>query len=167
MAITQKCQYALRAIYELARRQQEGPCKIGAVAEAQNIPVRFLENILSSLKSAGVVDSARGKDGGYFLAKPANAITVGEVIRFIQGRWARWSAERAWRTTARFMRTASSGRSGTRQGRPLRSSMTVRPFRTLSISQTIAATGPTAGAARELKIKLYEVNRHGTTRSIS
>ena len=85
MAITQKCQYALRAIYELARRQTDGPCKIGAVAEAQNIPVRFLENILSSLKSAGVVDSARGKDGGYFLAKPADAITVGEVIRFIQG----------------------------------------------------------------------------------
>ena len=48
MAITQKCQYALRAIYELARRG-EGPCKIGAVAEAQGIPVRFLENILNSL----------------------------------------------------------------------------------------------------------------------
>ena len=67
MAITQKCQYALRAIYELARRG-EGPCKIGAVAEAQGIPVRFLENILNSLKGAGFVDSARGKDGGYFLA---------------------------------------------------------------------------------------------------
>lgn len=85
MAITQKCQYALRAIYELARRQQKGPCKIGTVAEAQDIPVRFLENILNSLKGAGIVDSMRGKDGGYFLAKPADAITVGEVIRFIQG----------------------------------------------------------------------------------
>ncbi|MEG1602917.1 MAG: Rrf2 family transcriptional regulator [Cloacibacillus sp.] len=85
MAITQKCQYALRAIFELAKRQSDGPCKIGAVAEAQGIPVRFLENILSSLKSAGFVDSARGKDGGYFLAKPADAITVGEVIRFVQG----------------------------------------------------------------------------------
>ena len=84
MAITQKCQYALRAIYELARRG-EGPCKIGAVAEAQGIPVRFLENILNSLKGAGFVDSARGKDGGYFLARPASAITVGEVIRFVQG----------------------------------------------------------------------------------
>ncbi|MDO5115836.1 MAG: Rrf2 family transcriptional regulator [Synergistaceae bacterium] len=85
MAITQKCQYALRAIYELACQRENGPCKIGAVADAQNIPVRFLENILNSLKSAGLVDSARGKDGGYFLAKPADAITVGEVIRFIQG----------------------------------------------------------------------------------
>ena len=68
-----------------ACRRGEGPCKIGAVAEAQGIPVRFLENILNSLKGAGFVDSARGKDGGYFLARPASAITVGEVIRFVQG----------------------------------------------------------------------------------
>ena len=85
MAITQKCQYALRAIYELARSQNEAPLKMGAIADAQNIPVRFLGNILGSLKGAGIVDSARGKDGGYFLARPASAITVGEVMRFIQG----------------------------------------------------------------------------------
>lgn len=85
MAITQKCQYALRAIYELALRNNEGTCKIGTIAEAQGIPVRFLENILISLKSAGFVESARGKDGGYYLARPAAEITVGEVIRFIQG----------------------------------------------------------------------------------
>lgn len=85
MAISQKCQYALRAIYELARRHNEGPCKIGTIAEAQGIPVRFLENILSSLKGAGIVDSARGKDGGYFLLRSADSITVGEVIRFVQG----------------------------------------------------------------------------------
>lgn len=85
MAITQKCQYALRAIYELARRHDEGPCKIGAIAEAQGIPVRFLENILNSLKSAGFVESARGKDGGYSLLRRADCITIGEVIRFVQG----------------------------------------------------------------------------------
>ena len=85
MAITQKCQYALRAIYELARREGEGQCKIGTIAETQGIPVRFLENILGSLKSAGFVDSQRGKDGGYYLLRPANSITVGEVMRFIQG----------------------------------------------------------------------------------
>ncbi len=85
MAITQKCQYALRAIYELANRCGEGPCKISTVAEAQDIPMRFLENILNGLKGAGFVVSARGKDGGYFLARPASAITVGEVIRFVQG----------------------------------------------------------------------------------
>ncbi|MCE5202384.1 MAG: Rrf2 family transcriptional regulator [Synergistaceae bacterium] len=85
MAITQKCQYALRAIYELAYHHNEGPCKIGTIAEAQGIPVRFLENILNSLKSAGLVDSARGKDGGYYLLRNADSITVGEVIRFVQG----------------------------------------------------------------------------------
>lgn len=85
MAITQKCQYALRAIYELALHMDEGPQKIGAIAEAQNIPVRFLENILNSLKGAGFVDSQRGKDGGYFLSRQADSITVGEVIRFVQG----------------------------------------------------------------------------------
>ncbi len=85
MAITKKCQYALRAIYELACRENEGACKIAAIASAQNIPVRFLENILGSLKTAGFVDSRRGKDGGYFLLRPAESVTVGEVIRFIQG----------------------------------------------------------------------------------
>ncbi len=85
MLITQKCQYALRAIYELALHGDSGPCKIGAVAASQGIPARFLENILNSLKGAGFVDSARGKDGGYFLARPASSITVGEVIRFVQG----------------------------------------------------------------------------------
>ncbi len=85
MAITQKCQYALRAIYELARRHNDGPCKIGTIAEVQGIPVRFLENILNNLKSAGFVDSARGKDGGYYLLRDADSITVGEVIRFVQG----------------------------------------------------------------------------------
>ena len=85
MAINQKCQYALRAIFELAKRGSDEPCKIGAIAEAQGIPVRFLENILSSLKSGGFAASSRGKDGGYVLAKPASEITVGEVIRFVQG----------------------------------------------------------------------------------
>lgn len=85
MWVTQKCQYALRAVYELALRQDEAPCKIGVIAGAQSIPVRFLENILNGLKGAGFVDSARGKDGGYFLTRSAGEITVGEVIRFIQG----------------------------------------------------------------------------------
>lgn len=85
MAISQKCRYALRAIYELALRDGSEPCKIGNIAEAQNIPPRFLENILNSLKSGGFVSSVRGKDGGYNLARGADKITVGEVIRFIQG----------------------------------------------------------------------------------
>ena len=88
VSINQKCQYALRALFELAVKNSGEPCKIGAVAEAQGIPVRFLENILNSLKSGGFVASSRGKDGGYVLAKPASDITVGEVIRFVQGPFA-------------------------------------------------------------------------------
>lgn len=85
MAINQKCQYALRAIFELAKRKSASPCKIGAIADAQGIPVKFLENILSNLKCGGFVISSRGKDGGYSLARSADEITVGQIIRFVQG----------------------------------------------------------------------------------
>lgn len=85
MTVTQKCQYALRAVYEMALRQDGAPCKIGVIANSQGIPVRFLENILNGLKGAGIVDSVRGKDGGYFLTRLADKITVGEIIRFVQG----------------------------------------------------------------------------------
>lgn len=85
MLITQKCQYALRAVYELAKYKEAGPLKIGIIAERQNIPSRFLENILGDLKKTQLVDSVRGKDGGYILRKPANEITVGTIIRYIEG----------------------------------------------------------------------------------
>lgn len=85
MAVTQKCQYAVRAIFELARRFGQGPVKIAHIAEAQAIPVRFLEVILSQLKQAGFVASQRGNEGGYQLVRPPEELTVGEVIRFVQG----------------------------------------------------------------------------------
>jgi len=85
VAINQKCQYALRAVFELAKRKSDAPCKISAIADAQGIPVRFLENILNSLKSGGFVVSTRGKEGGYLLARDAGQITVGQIIRFVQG----------------------------------------------------------------------------------
>jgi Rrf2 family protein len=85
MAVTQKCQYALRALFELAKRTGDGPVPAGAVAENQAIPKRFLEIILHQLRQGGFVDSQRGKDGGFYLARPATAITVGEVIRFMDG----------------------------------------------------------------------------------
>ena len=83
--ISQKTQYALRAIFELARWQDKKPIKIGAVAEKQSIPVRFLEVILSQLKQGGFVESRRGADGGYLLIRQPQELTVGEVIRFVQG----------------------------------------------------------------------------------
>jgi len=85
MQITQKCQYALRAVYELAERDGEGPVKIADIANAQAIPPRFLEVILSQLKQGGFVASHRGSEGGYQLLRSSEDLTVGEVMRFIQG----------------------------------------------------------------------------------
>ncbi len=85
MLVTQKCQYALRAIFELARRNGKGPVKIARIAEAQAIPPRFLEVILSQLKRGEFVRSRRGNEGGYELTRAPDEITAGEVIRFIEG----------------------------------------------------------------------------------
>lgn len=85
MSVSQKCQYALRAVYELARRASAEPVRIADIAEAQAIPARFLEVILSQLKQGGFVVSRRGNEGGYLLARPAGAIKVGQLIRFVDG----------------------------------------------------------------------------------
>jgi Rrf2 family protein len=85
MQVSLKCQYALRAIFELARRNDSRPAKIAEIAEAQAIPPRFLEVILSQLKQGGFVESRRGSEGGYLLARSPARLTVGEVIRFMQG----------------------------------------------------------------------------------
>ncbi len=85
MLISQKCQYALRAVFELAKREGRGPVKIAEIAKLQAIPVRFLEVILSQLKQGGFVASQRGSEGGYYLLRDRRELTVGEVIRFVQG----------------------------------------------------------------------------------
>ncbi len=85
MPISQECQYAVRAVFELAKRQGKRATKIGEIAEAQAIPPRFLENILNHLKGGGFVESLRGKEGGYLLARSAKELTVGEIVRFIEG----------------------------------------------------------------------------------
>jgi Rrf2 family protein len=78
-----KNQYALRAIFELAKHMDQGPVKISEIATAQSIPLRFLEVILNQLKASGIVDSKRGFYGGYFLVKPPNQVSVGDVLRFL------------------------------------------------------------------------------------
>ena len=78
-----KNQYALRAIFELARNVDQGPVKISSIASAQSIPLRFLEVILNQLKGSGIVDSKRGFHGGYFLIKAPARISVGDVLRFL------------------------------------------------------------------------------------
>ena len=79
-----KSQYALRAIYELAKRVGQGPIKISEIAVAQAIPRRFLEVILNQLKGSGLVESKRGFYGGYTLVIPPDQISVGDVFRYLQ-----------------------------------------------------------------------------------
>ncbi|WP_331712857.1 RrF2 family transcriptional regulator [Candidatus Desulfovibrio trichonymphae] len=85
MGVSLKCQYGLRALFELARRHGNGLVRISEIAEIQAIPERFLENILNQLRHGGFVESRRGKGGGFTLAKTPSGITVGDIIRFIDG----------------------------------------------------------------------------------
>lgn len=85
MAITQKSKYALRATLELSLRYGHGPISIGEIAKAQAIPARFLEAILAQLKRAALVESRRGNEGGYVLARAPALISVGDVLRVVQG----------------------------------------------------------------------------------
>jgi Rrf2 family protein len=85
MQISSKCYYALRAVYELAEHDGPAPLKIAEIAERQRIPIKFLEAILNHLKGGGFVRSWRGAEGGYRLARSADALTVGEILRFMEG----------------------------------------------------------------------------------
>jgi len=85
MNLSQKCQYALRALFQLAKQHGQGPVRVGDIAAAQAIPPRFLELILGELKHAGYVESRRGVQGGYMLAVAPIVLSVGEVIRFVDG----------------------------------------------------------------------------------
>src|SRR4051812_29603428 len=86
MRISAKTDYAIRAVVEMAASARDGHLvKAESVADAQNIPLRFLLSTLNELRHAGIVDSRRGADGGYRLAKAADLITVADVIRAIDG----------------------------------------------------------------------------------
>ena len=85
MLITQKSRYGLRAVFELAKRCGQGPTKISEIAQAQAIPQRFLEAILRELKQNGILDSRRGSDGGYFLIRSPDDLSVDRVIEVLQG----------------------------------------------------------------------------------
>ena len=85
MVLSQKSQYAVRAVLELAKREGAGPTKAAQIAEAQCIPVRFLENILGQLRQAEVIESVRGKEGGYRLRRSPRDLSVGAIIRLLEG----------------------------------------------------------------------------------
>ena len=84
MRVSAKVDYALRAALELAA-VDDGPLKGERIAQAQGIPLKFLENILLELRHHGLVQSQRGAEGGYWLARPADEITLAEVIRAVEG----------------------------------------------------------------------------------
>jgi Rrf2 family protein len=83
--ISAKVDYAVRAVIELAAAQDEKPVRAERVATAQDIPLNFLENILSELRHAGIVRSQRGPEGGFRLAKPAHEVSIADVIRAVEG----------------------------------------------------------------------------------
>jgi len=83
--ITAKADYAVRAAAELAAAEGTGPVKGERIATAQDIPLKFLENILSELRTAGIVASRRGAEGGYWLDRPASEIAVADVLRAVEG----------------------------------------------------------------------------------
>jgi Rrf2 family protein len=84
MQISARADYAIRALAELASAGT-GPVKGERLAQAQEIPSKFLENILSELRHAGLLLSQRGADGGYWLARPASDISLADIIRAVDG----------------------------------------------------------------------------------
>ncbi len=84
MNISVKGEYALQAIFDLSMQAVGEPVKIADIAARQKIPQKFLELILASLKQGGFVESRRGAEGGYRLARTADQITVGEVLKFVE-----------------------------------------------------------------------------------
>ena len=85
MKLSLRGEYALRALLVLGLNYGETVTRIGTISEQQNIPKRFLEQILNDLKSAGLVQSKRGISGGYRLARPPEQITLASVVRHIEG----------------------------------------------------------------------------------
>jgi len=93
MNISVKSEYALKAVFDLASQTlampqgaPPSPVKIADIAKRQQIPQKFLELILASLKQGGFVESRRGAEGGYLLARRPETISVGDVLRFVEGR---------------------------------------------------------------------------------
>ncbi|MCX5403139.1 Rrf2 family transcriptional regulator [Streptomyces sp. NBC_00335] len=85
MRISARADYAVRAALQLAASQDDGPLKAEAIADAQDIPHKFLEGILNDMRRGGLVLSQRGGNGGYWLAKPAQSISIADVIRVVDG----------------------------------------------------------------------------------
>jgi len=85
MKVSKKAEYAMRAVLAIARRPSEKPVQIGDLSKTENIPVKFLEQILLSLKNAGLLRSKRGAGGGYQLDRPPAQISLGDILELVDG----------------------------------------------------------------------------------
>ena len=85
MRLSTRTRYGIRAILELAQHYREGPLQIRVIAERQDISIKYLEQLMAALKSAGFVRSIRGSKGGYVLAKAANQIKLSDVFNCLEG----------------------------------------------------------------------------------
>ena len=83
--LSMKTQYAFKALMYLAQKDSDGPVLIAEIAEKKGIPLKFLENILLELKKAGILDSKKGKGGGYFFNQRPNDVRLAKVMRLIEG----------------------------------------------------------------------------------
>jgi len=85
LKLSTKSRYGLRAVYDLARRYGEGPVRLKDVAESQGLSEQYLEQLFLGLRRYGLVRSVRGSRGGYMLGRPPGEITVGDVVRALEG----------------------------------------------------------------------------------
>lgn len=85
MQLSTRGRYGVRALYELARRYGQGPVPLREVAEAQNLPENYLEQLMAPLRKGGLVQSLRGAQGGYVLARDPAQITVADIVRLLDG----------------------------------------------------------------------------------
>jgi Rrf2 family protein len=92
--ISVKGEYALQAIFDLAAHNSGEPVRIADIAKREKIPQKFLELILAALKQGGFVESRRGAEGGYLLARRPDTISIGEVVRFVEGPQSRSRGDR-------------------------------------------------------------------------
>ena len=83
--LSQRTRYTIRALLHLADRYGEGPVQLSEIAEAQNIPAKFLTVMLSHMRRKGLVETMRGREGGYWLARPPEEISYGEIVRLTRG----------------------------------------------------------------------------------
>ncbi len=85
MRITTKSRYGTRLIIDLALNSQNGPVKLGDISARQGISLKYLEKLIKKLKETGFVKSVRGPNGGYMLAKPVKSISVGDIVKTLEG----------------------------------------------------------------------------------